>query len=88
MIGAPSTDQALTWFKSSYSSDAGGACIEVAYNWRKSSYSGDFQDACVEVAAHPTAVHIRDSKVPAGPTLDVTPAAGAEFVHATAGPLV
>ncbi|MEU2961983.1 DUF397 domain-containing protein [Streptomyces albidoflavus] len=78
----------LGWFKSSYSSNAGGDCVEVAYNWRKSSYSGDFQDACVEVAAHPTAVHVRDSKVPAGPTLDVAPAAWAAFVHATAGPLV
>ncbi|MFB8415492.1 DUF397 domain-containing protein [Streptomyces albidoflavus] len=79
---------ALAWFKSTYSSTSGGACIEVAYNWRKSSYSGDKEFACVEVAAHPTTVHIRDSKVPAGPTLDVTPGAWRAFVHATAGPLV
>ncbi|MFI6767092.1 DUF397 domain-containing protein [Streptomyces sp. NPDC050355] len=32
MTGAPSphTSVDLTWFKSSYSSDQGGACIEVA----------------------------------------------------------
>lgn len=59
---------ALAWFKSTYSSNAGGDCVEVAYNWRKSSYSGDQAYACVEVAAHPTAIHVRDSKVPAGPS--------------------
>ncbi|MCU7702984.1 DUF397 domain-containing protein [Streptomyces albidoflavus] len=78
----------LGWFKSSYSSNAGGDCIEVAYDWRKSSHSGDKEFACVEVAAHPTTVHVRDSKVPAGPVLDVAPAAWAAFVHATVGPLV
>ncbi|MEU6107416.1 DUF397 domain-containing protein [Streptomyces koyangensis] len=88
MIGAPSTEQALTWFKSSYSSDAGGACIEVAYNWRKSTHSGSEGGNCVEVAAHPTTVHVRDSKVPASPVLDVTPAAWAAFVHsASTGPV-
>ncbi|MFD9222182.1 DUF397 domain-containing protein [Streptomyces sp. NPDC060064] len=70
----------LTWFKSSYSSDEGGDCIEVAYDWHKSSYSGDEGGACVEVAAHPLAVHIRDSKNPTGPVLTVTPAAWATFV--------
>ncbi|AGI87685.1 Hypothetical protein XNRR2_1296 [Streptomyces albidoflavus] len=25
---------ALAWFKSTYSSNAGGDCVEVAYNWR------------------------------------------------------
>ncbi|MEU2312015.1 DUF397 domain-containing protein [Streptomyces albidoflavus] len=76
------------WFKSSYSGSEGGNCIEVAYDWRKSSHSSDAGGACVEVAAHPSKVHVRDSKVPAGPVLDVTPAAWAAFVHATAGPLV
>ncbi|MGA5005125.1 DUF397 domain-containing protein [Streptomyces koyangensis] len=88
MTGAPSRNEPLSWFKSSYSSDTGGNCIEVAYNWRKSSHSSDAGGACVEVAAHPTTVHVRDSKVPAGPVLDVAPAAWAAFVHATAGPLV
>ncbi|MEU9113679.1 DUF397 domain-containing protein [Streptomyces sp. NPDC048483] len=41
---------ALAWFKSSYSSDEGGDCIEVAYDWRKSSYSSDQGGACLEVA--------------------------------------
>ncbi|MGA4855660.1 DUF397 domain-containing protein [Streptomyces koyangensis] len=88
MTGAPSRNEPLSWFKSSYSSDTGGNCIEVAYDWRKSSYSSNSGGACVEVAAHPTTVHIRDSKVTAGPVLDVAPAAWAAFVHATAGPLV
>ncbi|MGA5576240.1 DUF397 domain-containing protein [Streptomyces koyangensis] len=88
MTGAPSRNEPLSWFKSSYSSDTGGNCIEVAYNWRKSSHSSDTGGDCVEVAAHLTTVHVRDSKVPAGPVLDVAPAAWAAFVHATAGPLV
>ncbi|MGW1192282.1 DUF397 domain-containing protein [Streptomyces sp. NPDC002559] len=39
----------LEWFKSSYSSDEGGACLEVAYEWRKSSYSGSEGGQCLEV---------------------------------------
>ncbi|MFI2188999.1 DUF397 domain-containing protein [Streptomyces sioyaensis] len=69
----------LTWFKSSYSGDEGGNCLEVAYNWRKSSYSGDEGGACVEVAAHPTTIHVRDSKDPQGPHLDFSPRAWAAF---------
>ncbi len=46
------------WFKSSYSSDQGGACLEVAYHWHKSTHSSDQGGNCVEVAAHPTAVHM------------------------------
>ncbi|MFG3291402.1 DUF397 domain-containing protein [Streptomyces sp. NPDC048179] len=73
--------EALQWFKSTYSSDEGGQCIEVAVAWRKSSYSGDEGGACVEVAACPHAIHIRDSKNPAetGPTLTACPAAWAAF---------
>ncbi|MEU5169985.1 DUF397 domain-containing protein [Streptomyces mutomycini] len=74
----------LSWFKSSYSSDQGGDCLEVAYDWRKSSYSSDQGGNCVEVSAHPTAVHIRDSKVTDGPVLTVPPAAWAAFVSASA----
>nr|WSS64422.1 DUF397 domain-containing protein [Streptomyces sp. NBC_01177] len=70
----------LSWFKSSYSSDQGGACLEVAYDWRKSSYSGSEGGNCVEVSAHPAAVHIRDSKVTDGPVLTMPPAAWAAFV--------
>lgn len=70
---------ALDWFKSSYSGSEGGNCLEVAYDWRKSSYSSDEGGACVEVAAHPAAVHVRDSKVSDGPVLTVAPAAWAAF---------
>ncbi|MDJ0464048.1 DUF397 domain-containing protein [Streptomyces sp. H27-C3] len=72
----------LTWFKSTYSGDGGQDCIEVAYNWRKSSYSDGGGGECIEVSAHPTTIHIRDSKnTPAtGPILDVAPAPWAAFV--------
>lgn len=74
----------MNWFKSSYSSDQGGACVEVAYDWRKSSYSSDEGGDCVEIAAHPLAVHIRDSKNPTGPNLTVTGEAWSAFVARTA----
>ncbi|MFI5727568.1 DUF397 domain-containing protein [Streptomyces cyaneofuscatus] len=70
---------ALNWFKSSYSSDEGGQCLEVAYDWRKSSYSADEGGACVEIAAHPAAVHVRDSKDIEGPTFTVAPTAWSAF---------
>ncbi|MET9608014.1 DUF397 domain-containing protein [Streptomyces sp. NPDC006512] len=70
----------LAWFKSSYSGDAGGDCLEVAYHWRKSSHSSDAGGACVEVAAHPAAVHVRDSKVTDGPVLTVAPATWTAFL--------
>ncbi|MER5949083.1 DUF397 domain-containing protein [Streptomyces sp. NPDC001904] len=69
------------WFKSSYSSDEGGQCLEVAYDWRKSSYSGSEGGDCVEVATHPTAIHIRDSKNTAGPHFTVAPGAWAAFLE-------
>jgi hypothetical protein len=59
----PSDD--LAWFKSSYSSNEGGDCIEVA--------------------AHPTAVHIRDSKVPAGGILTISPGTWTEFLERMLG---
>ncbi|MEU5437608.1 DUF397 domain-containing protein [Streptomyces sp. NPDC020719] len=70
----------LHWFKSSYSSGEGGACIEVAYDWRKSSYSSGAGGECVEVAAHPSAIHIRDSKNTPGPEISVAPTAWATFI--------
>ncbi|MFE6833584.1 DUF397 domain-containing protein [Streptomyces sp. NPDC057705] len=73
----------LAWFKSSYSGDAGGACLEVAYHWQKSSYSGDAGGDCVEVATHPAAAHVRDSKVNDGPVLTVTPATWTAFLDGT-----
>ncbi|MFF3733508.1 DUF397 domain-containing protein [Streptomyces sp. NPDC002476] len=69
----------LEWFKSSYSGSDGGQCLEVAYDWRKSSYSGSEGGACVEVAAHPAAIHLRDSKNPEGPVLTITPTTWAAF---------
>lgn len=69
----------LEWFKSSYSGSDGGACLEVAYTWRKSSYSGDEGGACIEIAAHPAAVHVRDSKNPGGPALTVAPTTWTAF---------
>jgi hypothetical protein len=71
---------ALEWFKSSYSSGEGGACLDVAYVWRKSTYSGDEGGARIEIAAHPTAIHIRDSKNPDGPHFTVTPDAWTAFL--------
>ena len=70
---------ALKWFKSSYSSEQGGACVEIACDWRKSSYSGSDGGNCVEIAAHPALVHVRDSKDPEGPALAFTPAEWAAF---------
>ncbi|WP_405980169.1 DUF397 domain-containing protein [Streptomyces sp. NBC_00158] len=67
----------LKWFKSSYSGSDGGQCLEVAVAWRKSSYSGSNGGDCVEVATTPATIHVRDSKVPDGPTLDLAPASWA-----------
>ncbi|MFJ9323737.1 DUF397 domain-containing protein [Streptomyces globisporus] len=75
---------ALNWFKSSYSGDEGGQCLEVAYDWRKSSYSASEGGACVEIAAHPAAVHVRDSKDIEGPTFTVAPQAWSAFAAYTA----
>ncbi|MCF2538161.1 DUF397 domain-containing protein [Streptomyces sp. FB2] len=71
----------LSWFKSSYSDDQGGECLEVAYTWRKSSHSGDFEDACVEVAAGPHTIHVRDSKLGArSPRFTVPAVAWTAFI--------
>lgn len=39
--------------------------------WRKSSYSGDNGGQCVEIATNPGWAAVRDSKDPAGGTLDL-----------------
>lgn len=72
---------ALHWFKSTYSGSEGGNCVEVAYAWRKSSYSGSDGGECVEVAAHPTVIHVRDSKFPDGPTLALAPDTWTSFAR-------
>ncbi|MFS7873773.1 DUF397 domain-containing protein [Streptomyces asiaticus] len=66
------------WTKSSYSSNDGPECVEVA--WKKSSYSSNDGPDCIEVAASPSSIHIRDSKSPNGPHLTVTPTAWTAFV--------
>ncbi|AJZ86030.1 MULTISPECIES: DUF397 domain-containing protein [Streptomyces] len=67
------------WTKSSYSSNDGPECVEVA--WTKSSYSSNDGPSCVEVSAPtPSTIHIRDSKNPNGPQLTVTPTAWTAFV--------
>ncbi|HWM36921.1 MAG TPA: DUF397 domain-containing protein [Streptomyces sp.] len=76
----------LTWFKSSYSSDAGGNCLEVAavpenLPWSKSSYSSDEGGNCVEVATPPAGVFVRDSKNLDGPVLAATSDAWSAFVR-------
>ncbi|MEU7721737.1 DUF397 domain-containing protein [Streptomyces tibetensis] len=49
--------------------------------WIKSSYSDSEGGACLEVALS-AAVHIRDSKNPAGPQLHVTAPAWTAFLSA------
>jgi hypothetical protein len=71
----------LKWFKSSYSDNEGGACVEVALDWFKSSYSDDEGGDCVEVALSST-IHVRDSKVPASPELHLTAPAWTAFISA------
>ncbi|AYN39240.1 DUF397 domain-containing protein [Streptomyces dangxiongensis] len=78
------TAAALAWFKSSYSSNEGGNCVELSYAWRKSSHSSNEGGDCVEVAAHPAAIHIRDSKATAGPILTLSPATWSEFLDGIA----
>ncbi|MFD9607610.1 DUF397 domain-containing protein [Streptomyces sp. NPDC059970] len=71
---------ALRWFKSSYSAANGGDCIEVAFDWHKSSYSAANGGDCIEVATCPHAIHVRDSKVPEGPTFAVASDAWSTFL--------
>ncbi|MFE9765530.1 DUF397 domain-containing protein [Streptomyces sp. NPDC005808] len=69
----------LAWFKSSYSDNTGGECLEAAFTWRKSSYSDSGGGDCVEIATTST-IHIRDSKAPALPHLTVSPATWTAFL--------
>jgi hypothetical protein len=73
------------WFKSSYSGDEGGNCVEVAIAWTKSSYSGNQGGDCVEIAACPHTVHVRDSKDLSVPPLTLSPAAWTAFLRTNAG---
>ncbi|MFJ8887952.1 DUF397 domain-containing protein [Streptomyces sp. NPDC102402] len=53
--------------------------MSTALEWFKSSYSSEQGGACIEVAAQPSAIHVRDSKAPEGPTLTVAPATWSAF---------
>ncbi|MFJ9242840.1 DUF397 domain-containing protein [Streptomyces sp. NPDC101776] len=55
------------WRKSSYSSDQGGDCIEIA------------ETSCTATIS--TTLAVRDSKTPAGPILTLGPAAFTAFVN-------
>ncbi|MGW4030107.1 DUF397 domain-containing protein [Streptomyces sp. NPDC004838] len=60
--------------------------------WVKSSYSGNGGANCVEWAQHYAEAHgivpVRDSKVPSGPTLLVSPDAWASLIrYATDSPV-
>ncbi|CAM5702995.1 DUF397 domain-containing protein [Streptomyces aurantiogriseus] len=74
------SSQELNWFKSSYSDGGGGECLETAYTWRKSTHSDGEGGECLELAACPDTIHVRDSKTPTGPRLDLSPAAWADFL--------
>ncbi|MEU3896442.1 DUF397 domain-containing protein [Streptomyces sp. NPDC045251] len=77
----------ITWRKSSYSNQDGGACVEVsddllrAADWRRSSYSNQDGGECVEVAPNlPSLVPVRDSKDPSRGMLLFAAPAWAAFV--------
>lgn len=60
----------VAWHKAS-GSHANGNCVEVA--WRKASAS-QANGTCVEAGSGECGmVHVRDSKDPSGPQLNVTP---------------
>ncbi|WP_416874407.1 DUF397 domain-containing protein [Kitasatospora sp. SC0581] len=54
--------------------------MSAEVGWFKSSYSDDNGGACVEVASSPSAIHVRDSKDKAGPTLTFSPEAWSAFI--------
>lgn len=61
----------LAWFKSSYSDDEGGNCVEVALPAPRAT-----------IHTPRTTIHIRDSKNPSGPQLRITAPAWTAFVSA------
>ncbi|MFJ7906128.1 DUF397 domain-containing protein [Kitasatospora sp. NPDC096204] len=54
--------------------------MSAMLQWSKSSYSTTDGGECVEVASCPSAIHVRDSKDKAGPTLTFSPEAWSAFV--------
>ncbi|MCX5557298.1 DUF397 domain-containing protein [Streptomyces sp. NBC_00038] len=81
-MGSNAVPTGIQWRKSSYSGDQGGQCAPLGpLAWRKSTYSSDQGGECVEIASTPCAtIAVRDSKVPDGPALALTPAAFTAFV--------
>lgn len=54
--------------------------------WIKSSHSSDDGPSCVEVATTASAtVHVRDSKIPDGPRLTLTPTTWTTFLSYASG---
>lgn len=53
---------------------------EANFAWIKSSYSTDEGPDCVEVATALAHILVRDSKVPNGPRLSLTPTTWAAFL--------
>ncbi|MET8115407.1 DUF397 domain-containing protein [Streptomyces prasinus] len=53
--------------------------------WIKSSYSSDDGPSCVEVATTLATVHVRDSKIPDGSRLALTPTTWVAFLPYASG---
>jgi hypothetical protein len=84
------------WTKSSYSSNDGPDCVEVAWvkssysagnnndcvevGWTKSTHSRNDGPECVEVKTGDEAILVRDSKDPDGPRIEVTPTEWSAFL--------
>jgi hypothetical protein len=60
----------------------------AAQQWFKSSCSSNEGGNCIEGASHPAAIHIRDSKIPAGANLTVSPGTWTEFLDGVTRPAV
>jgi hypothetical protein len=96
MILKPSASSSPEWTKSSYSTNDGPACVEVAWvkssysagnnndcvevGWTKSTHSGSDNNDCVEVKTGDEAILVRDSKDPDGPRIEVTPTEWSAFL--------
>lgn len=74
-------DQGFAWRTSSYSTQAGGNCVEVG--WRKSSYSTDAGGNCVEagLVIGSAQVAVRDTKNRARGHFAVSRTSWATFVR-------
>lgn len=55
--------------------------MSTELHWFKSSYSGGQGGECLEVALTPATIHIRDSKSPTTPTLQLAPTTWTAFLN-------